>query len=291
MEPPKPETESYNILFVDRSQAISLPTPDDIDGSEVLLNETTLTRVVRIQGFVIKYGTLVAPIEAHNMMYVAKHTTVPIPKVYAIYQSYDKHMKNMTTYIVMQDVQGKTLMNLVGNVDRGRKLSIAQTLRRYFDQLRQLQHPGYFGNIDGGRPLDDLFQETQLAKDIHSSFGTVDQLVEWILRIYTTETGERMTHKARYYQNVLPIALRSDSTPVFTHNNFQTKNIMIQDDSGLVIIDWEFASWYPMYWEYSTATWANGGWYDDWHDYVRITPDNYPTQSLWLSSMKLEMWS
>ncbi|KAM0288946.1 hypothetical protein ACHAO9_006454 [Fusarium lateritium] len=291
MEPPKPDTKSYNILFVDQSQAISLPTPDDIDGSEVLLNETTLTRVVKIQEFVIKYGTLVAPIEAHNMLYVAQHTAVSIPKVYAIYQRYDERKKKIATYIVMQYVQGKTLVELWGNLDQDRKLSIAQTLRTYFDQLRLLQHPGYFGNIHGGPPLDDLFQETQLAKDIKSSFETVDQLVEWFLRIYTTETGERMAHKARYYQNVLPAALRSDSTPVFTHNDFQRKNVMVQDDGGLFIIDWEFASWYPMYWEYSTATWANGGWYDDWHDYVRITLDNYPIQSLWLSSMKLEMWS
>jgi thiamine kinase-like enzyme len=100
-----------------------------------------------------------------------------------------------------------------------------------------------------------------------------------------------MAHKVRYYWNVLPTALRTDSTPLFTHNDFQRKNIIVQDDVGLVIIDWEFASWYPMYWEYSTATWGNGGWYDDWHDYVRIILNNYPTQSLWLSTMKLEMWS
>jgi thiamine kinase-like enzyme len=132
---------------------------------------------------------------------------------------------------------------------------------------------------------------TPLAKDINSSFETVEQLIDCILQIYTTATGERTTHKARYYRNVLPTALRIDSTPAFTHNDFQRKNIMVQDDSGLVIIDWEFASWYPMYWEYSTATWSNSGWYDDWHDYVRIILDNYPTQSLWLSTMKLEMWS
>jgi hypothetical protein len=43
---------------------------------------------------------------------------------------------------------------------------------------------------------------------------------------------------------------------------------MLQEDGGLAIIDWEFASWYPMYCEYSTATWSNSGWYDDWHGYV-----------------------
>lgn len=109
--------------------------------------------------------------------------------------------------------------------------------------------------------------------------------------MYTTATGKCTTHKAGYYRNVLPTALRIDSTPFLTHNDLQRKNIMVQDDDGLVIIDWEFASWYPMYWEYSTVTWSNSGWYDDWHDYVRIILDNHPTQSLWLSTIKLEMWS
>jgi hypothetical protein len=128
MNPPKPEAKSYDILFVDQSQDVSPPTPDDIDGSEVLLNGSTSTRVVRIQEFVIKYGRLVAPIEAHNMLYVAKSTTVPIPKVYAIYQRYDEQMGEIVTYIIMQYVQGKTLLSLWSSLDQDRKLSIAHTL-------------------------------------------------------------------------------------------------------------------------------------------------------------------
>jgi serine/threonine protein kinase len=249
---------------VDQNQAVPPPIPDDIDGSEVLINEIRGSRDVRFQQFVIKYGILVTPIEAHNMLHVAKSTTVPIPKVYAIYQSYDKHKQKIATYIIIQYVQGETLLDLLANIEQDQKLSIAQTLRTYFDQLRQLQPPGYFGNIDGGPPLDDLFLETPLAKDINSLFETVEQLVECNIRIYTTTNRERMVHKARYYRNVLPTALRTDSTPVFTHNDLQRKNIIVQDDGGLVIIDWEFASWYPMYWEHST---------------------------LCLSTMKLEMWS
>ncbi|KAF5020272.1 hypothetical protein F66182_7706 [Fusarium sp. NRRL 66182] len=286
------KAESFDILFVDQCQAISPPTPNDIDGSEVLLNETSGTRVVRIQQqFVIKYGVHVEPVEAHNMLYVAKSTTVPVPRVYAIYQRQEKSKQKSVTYIVMQYVPGTTLLNLWNTLKQDRKSSIAKTLRTYFDQLRQLQHPGYLGNVNGGPPLDDLFSETQLADDIQAPFRTEEELVECILRIYAVETGKRMAHKARYYQEVLPTALYSNNPPVFTHNDFQRKNIIVQDDGTLVIIDWEFASWYPIYWEYSTATWANGGWNDDWHDYVRVALDNYPHQSLWLSSMKLEMWS
>ncbi|KAF7548794.1 hypothetical protein G7Z17_g6831 [Cylindrodendrum hubeiense] len=286
------EAAPYEVLFVDRFQNYPdpLPTPNDINGSEVLLHESTGCRLVRIQArFVIKFGIYVRPIEAHNMLHVAKSTTVPIPKVYAIYQR--QKGERVITYIVMEYMPGTTLLNLWDSLDQTRKTAIARTLRTYFDQLRKLKHPGYFGNIDGGPPLDDMFLETRGAHEVKKSFATEDELIDCIIRIYLLDTGERMDHKTQYYQHVLPTVLRGDGSPVFTHNDFQRKNIMVQPDGTPVIIDWEFASWYPTYWEYSTATYANGGWNDDWHDYVRMVLDEYPNQSLWLSSMKLEMWS
>ncbi|KAI8710726.1 APH domain-containing protein [Fusarium sp. LHS14.1] len=286
------EPTSYDVLFIDQSQnyPIPLPTPNDIDGSEVLPSNPGGARIVGIQQrFVMKFGVDVQPIEAHNMLYVAKSTTVPVPKVYAIYQRREK--QSVVTYIVMQYVQGTTLLNLWGSLDQARKTSIAETLRAYFDQLRQLKHPGFFGNIDGGPPLDDIFSATQGATEIKGSFATEDELIDWIIRIYSLETGERTAYKTRYYQHILPTVLRGVDTPIFTHNDFQRKNIIVQDDGVPVIIDWEFASWYPIYWEYSTAMFANGSWNDDWHEYLRIVLDEYPNQSLWLSSMRLEMWS
>ncbi|KAK6855818.1 kinase-like protein [Apiospora arundinis] len=255
----------YDVLFEDRSQdhATPLPTPNDINGSKVLLHESNGSRVVRVQQtFVLKFGYNVHPIEAYNMLYVARSTTVPVPKVYAIYQRREKQL--MFTYIVMQYVPGETLVDLWGSLDDVRKTAIAKTLRTHFDQLRQLQHPGYFGNIDGGPPLDDMFSMTSVGLEVvKTSFTTEEELISCILRIYLDMGGERTIHKARYYQHVLPTALRGDGSPVFTHNDFQRKNVIVQPDGTPVIIDWEFASWYPAYWEYSTATWANGGWNDD----------------------------
>lgn len=285
------ETTPYKVLFVDQSQDQSdaPPTPDDVTGAEIL-HQSTGSRLVKVQqSYVIKFGTQVYPIEAQNMLYVARTTTVPVPKVYAIYQRGEE--QSVVTYIVMQYLPGTTLLKLWDNLDRDHKTLIAKTIRSYFDELRQLQHPGYIGSIAGGPPLDDIFSATQGADEVKTSFATDTEFIDSIIRIYMLETGERMSYKARYYQHVLPRVLCGDGSPVFTHNDFQRKNIMVQPDGTPIIIDWEFASWYPKYWEYSSATFAHGGWNDDWHDYVRMILDEYPNESLWLSSMKLEMWS
>lgn len=176
------EPISYDVLFIDWSQnyPIPLPTPNDIDGSEILPSKPGGARLVRMQQrFVMKFGVDVQPVEAYNMLYVAKSTTVPVPKVYAIYQRREK--QSIVTYIVMQYVQGTTLLNLWGSLDQARKTSIAKTLRAYFDQLRQLKHPGFFGNINGGPPLDDIFSATRGTNEIKTSFATEDELIDWII--------------------------------------------------------------------------------------------------------------
>ena len=62
--------------------------------------------------------------------------------------------------------------------------------------------------------------------------------------------------KARCHRRVFPLALH-DHASVFTHGDFQRKNILIGDDSNLVLVDWESAGWYQSYWEYAIAmfTW------------------------------------
>lgn len=287
-----PNERLYEVLFLDQSQNHSnpLPTPNDINGSEVLVHESTGSRLAKVQQrFLIKYGYHVDPIEGHNMLFVAKSTTVPVPQVCAIYQSPDQ--QGVVTYIVMQSIPGTTLLESWGSLDKARKTDIAITLRTYFDQLRKLEPPGYFGDITGGPPLGDMFLATQDADDNRkSSLRTEDELIDYIIRAYSFETGERMAHKARYYQHVLPSVLRGNGSPVFTHNDFQRKNVIVQPDGTPVIIDWEFASWLPIYWEFSTAIYCNGGWNDDWHEYIGMVLDEYPTQSLWLSTMRNEMW-
>ncbi|WPG99016.1 Hypothetical protein R9X50_00181800 [Acrodontium crateriforme] len=42
-------------------------------------------------------------------------------------------------------------------------------------------------------------------------------------------------------------------SPVFTHGDLSSLNILARGDDIVGIIDWETAGWYPSYWEYTTA--------------------------------------
>lgn len=45
--------------------------------------------------------------------------------------------------------------------------------------------------------------------------------------------------------------------PVFTHGDLNPCNIIVRDGKVVGIIDWEFAGWYPHYWEYTAAWFGN----------------------------------
>jgi len=64
---------------------------------------------------------------------------------------------------------------------------------------------------------------------------------------------------------------------------------MVLDNGSLVIIDWEYAPWSPIYWEYFVAMFCRLAWTHDWHEYVGQALDEYPNEYLWFATMHREM--
>ncbi|KAJ0140963.1 Uncharacterized protein HZ326_16162 [Fusarium oxysporum f. sp. albedinis] len=189
------------------------------------------------QRFIMKFGRNVRPIEANNMLYVAKHTTIPVPRVYAIYQR--KENKKTITYILMEYIPGKSLVDLWCDIDCH------------------------------GLPNINLFMQDDITGPLKSE----REFVDVIIRSYAIELGPRGAHKVRYYQRLFPAIFDGDN-----------------NDGSLVIIDWEFASWSPVYWEYFVAMFCCLAWTDDWYEYVGQALDEYPNEYLWFAAMHREMW-
>jgi aminoglycoside phosphotransferase (APT) family kinase protein len=53
----------------------------------------------------------------------------------------------------------------------------------------------------------------------------------------------------------------------FTHSALRRKNVIVQPDGTLVLINWELSWWGPLCREFELATFEND---DDWSHYVRI---------------------
>ncbi len=61
------------------------------------------------------------------MMFVSKHTTIPVPQVFTIYQTTPTGQEEISTFIVMEYIPGSTLLSLWPTLTEADKLSITET--------------------------------------------------------------------------------------------------------------------------------------------------------------------
>jgi len=63
-----------------------LPTVAEILSSEDILCDQGSRKVVGVgQHFVVKYGSQIDVMEAENMLFIQQTTSIPVPRVYAIF--------------------------------------------------------------------------------------------------------------------------------------------------------------------------------------------------------------
>jgi aminoglycoside phosphotransferase (APT) family kinase protein len=262
---------------------------EEIEESVDALQQTSAHHTVRLcDSFVVKFGVDVDPVEGENLLFIRANTNLAVPQVFAIYQKNWGDTK--ITYIVMENISGRTLISLWDNLTGSEKASIASQLREMFDTLRRLPSPGYFGSVGRRKFLDGMFWTKEDLRAINGPFGTEGDLIDAMLKRYMHDGGDRVRHRADYYRRVLPQVLRGNGTAVFTHNDLQRKNIIIRPNGEAVIVDWATSGWYPVYWEYATAMFAFEARKDDWHVYLGKILDEFPNHYVWMNTLRVEMW-
>ena len=266
-----------------------LPTTEAIVSSRDVLKEHSGRRIVRVGAhFIVKYGAGVSLTEGENMIFATEFSKIAVPDVYALYSTQGEGQEHSTNYIVMDHVPGETLESRWASLDADSKVAVSEQLRGYFDQLRGIPPPGYFGLL-GRRPFDDavFWAGNDDNPGVSGPFDSEEQLLGALVRKY--HFANPGYGKAELYGRLLPLVIRGHA-PTLTHGDFQRKNIMIKSDGVLVLIDWEAAGWYPAFWEYAMALFSCG-WKDDWHSWVTRVLDEYPNEYAWMDMLFRELWS
>lgn len=57
----------------------------------------------------------------------------------------------------------------------------------------------------------------------------------------------------------------------------------------MFMVDWEFAGWYPSYWEYSRAIFACGRWEDDWSLWMDKILEPFRAEYAWVQLLLDEL--
>ncbi|KAI9757301.1 MAG: hypothetical protein M4579_003512 [Chaenotheca gracillima] len=273
-----------------------LPTIDEIEASEDVFCDQTGRRAVGVgPHFAVKNGVRIDLREGETMLFVQASTSVPVPHIYALF----KDLISAKAYIIMERIPGKDLESEWSSLSETQKDAIAIKLKASFDELRGLQSAGAYCSV-GKRPLlDNVFWNGDAADSIAGPFETEAEFNNAMIQKYTFNNLPQK--KAGFYQQALPFVL-TDHPPVFTHGDFQRKNVGLRNvpcysddelvgyEHEIVILDWEFAGWYPSYWEYSRAIFGCR-WDDDWNSWVGKILDPYLNEWAWMEMLFGELWS
>lgn len=242
------------------------PCPSTVDVSALPPNQEVLKVIAKQMGRVVlehdfsyasKSGFGVRQSEVEAMELVSEHTAVPVPEI--MMAGFSGYRGN----IHMSIIPGKSLDTKWATLHDDSKRSVCIKLWDMIAEWRKIPRPSKLNGLfqclaDGSPSRDPLLQD---LKDPPRPIFNDSELRERIYERYLNCGGLR-------YENTLPDMLPRSSESVFTHGDLAPRNIMVDDHNYITgILDWEYAGWYPDYWEYAQIMRpAFDGDFKDWMD-------------------------
>ena len=275
-------------MFSSLDNGESLPTIAEIKSSSTVLTKKDSWRqhiVVRVRDkFAVKSGwdeSLL--IEAETMQFILAHTNVPIPRVFGILVE-DNTWNNGTVakryHIVMEYIAGGSYLEELPSLTPTEKADIWRQLRQAMDELRALPSPGYYGQVGCRQLYDTIFAHPESQGEaMCGPFATEEKLNHGIGLLMDRLLNRY--HAALFRQSI--DAAYQGHRPTFTHGDLQDRNLLIRpvgfQENGdrcfkVILIDWEYAGWYPDYWEFCVISCYNNG-KSEWMELIHAVLDMY----------------
>lgn len=221
---------------------------------------------------IVKSGRDVDLTEAATMKFISKNTSIPVPKVHCAF------VHKGRTYILMERIKGEMIGKVVGTLKNDDQDKVFAQLKRMIDEMRSLPPPSSTSvqSCIGGSLWDSRIGR---CRSRFGPFGTVQEFHFWLRDGFCFadhkhkdsmkgEEGQEMAHMEAMHDGPWP-------PPVFTHADLNSGNILVRGTDVVGIIDWEFAGWFPHYWEYTSAWYGNlirTGWQDDLPRFLQAYP-------------------
>lgn len=226
--------------------------------------------------YIAKYGKTLSLREGENMVFVAQTTTVPVPKVYAIFHDEETGVN----FIVQEFLTGETLQSAWSKCDRARQFEIEGQVSEHLLSLRRLPSPGYCGGLWKQIPEDRKWQLlsimsrtiwatkltaeifTALLKDADYFKGRLYPCAdfEWSKAMMSAAEKASQVNKPLGDLTSHCMWLLIDDwigEPkygiTFTHGNLSPSNLLLRPDGSVAILGWKYASWNVRCWELCVA--------------------------------------
>ena len=217
----------------------------------------TTARLYRADGWcsritpniIVKRGPFVDLVEAATMQYVAERKSIPVPKVYCAFPPDGR------VSIVMERLRGEPITVAFEAMDEPGRSRLLCELKGYLDEMRRLPAPEGAG-VQSCVATSLYDSRISKPEPRFGPFKTIEEFHLWLRDGLQMEDLKDGDHRAEA-ERVIATQDNTKPPPVFTHGDLNLSNILVYDGRISGIIDWEFAGWYPYYWEYTSAWYGN----------------------------------
>ncbi|KAL4952675.1 kinase-like protein [Aspergillus filifer] len=205
--------------------------------------------------------------EVKTMKYLARHAfDIPVPRVLR-----DWVDCNDRYFVMTERIQGQTFEEVWSSLSIEQKISIADELVDVRKRLRTLTSPA-IQDVDGEPCFFHSDAELWDAISLHLQKLNVPSKAVDSLR-------------ARY-PKCQPY--------VFSHCDLNLGNIIVKDGKLAGVLDWEFSAFYPIWYEYLSASWGWTGEDYEWkkllQQSMRQSGDGYEEAEFWRDLRKLNTY-
>lgn len=228
---------------------------------ETLYTDGMKNHVIRYGDKVVKSSPRLDSSEVKTMRFVAANTSIPVPRVY------EECMGPVRSY-TMEYIEGDPLDKVWKDLPEEQKLAIVKQVRGFICEMRTLKG-SYIGAIDHGKADDSRMQSIK-GGPFDDEHGFNEFLLSDLLKACP-----------KFLAEIAMRSLRTDHEIVFTHGDISPRNIMVKNGEVVALLDWEFAGYYPEYWEYIKSFRAPD-YRITWHNYIdHMFPQAYESEYIY----------
>ncbi|THH26460.1 hypothetical protein EUX98_g7728 [Antrodiella citrinella] len=192
--------------------------------------------------------------ESLAMQVVASQTSIPVPHIYRLATYGFGQPEYRRIYFAMEHIPGRPLSVVWPTLSWFGRLRVALTLRSYIRQLRKIQHPRSL--VPGplappGMGGQEFFSPLWVVPaDERGPFDTYDEFMELLdqARKRSISVGQ---HSGLETSLTPQEAFDSSRPLVLTHSDLIPRNIVVGDDGHLWLIDFGWAGFFPVWWEFA----------------------------------------
>ncbi len=195
---------------------------------------------------VLKYGHRVHLAEARNMQFVQERTDIPIPAVIDAWETGISETDDGEGigYILMEYIEGRLVSDIWSTLDIHVQHEIHSQIENYIQKLRSIRMDSP-GPVGGGLSCAPLFTDYgagpfKSRQDIENWFNERLLVCQQFRRASPTHPG------FSGHFDVL----------VMCHMDIAARNLILDEEGKIWLLDWAFAGGYPAYFEKASLLWT-----------------------------------